>query len=146
MERAAHIATIVAALVAILAFGFGLSQFSETQKLTRENLKLQAETLTHERESKAIEFFLKFNELQKEVAGKPLPKKGEAAFWHHNMLLSLTESVYKLTEGDTGWRETVIWMLTSQKLFLASVPQGCKTFAAEFVKLMKDAAPQMRCV
>ena len=146
MERLAHIATVIAALVAILAFGFGLSQFNETQRLTRENLKLQMEALSHERESKAIDLFVKFNELQKEVAGKPLPRKGEAGFWHHNMLLALTESIYKLTEGDTGWHETVVWMLTSQKPFLVAVPQGCKTFAAEFLKLMKDAAPAMRCV
>jgi len=145
MERAAHIATIIASLVAILAFGFGLSQFTDTQQLARENLRLQAQALSHERESKAVELFLKFNELKKEVANKPLPKKGGAAFWHHNMLLAITESVFKLTEGDAGWLETVSWMLEGQRPFLESAPQGCKTFADAFVVLMRHAAPRITC-
>jgi hypothetical protein len=146
MQRAAHFATVVAALVAIAMLGLGFSQFIETQKLTRENLRLQTDVLNHERESKAIEFFLKFNELQKEVAGKPLPRKGDVAFWHHNMLLTLTESIFRLTEGDPGWRETVVWMLQTQKPFLDGIEQGCRTFATEFVVLMKSAAPAMKCV
>lgn len=146
MERAAHISTIVASLVAILAFGFGLWQFTETQTLTRVNLSLQAETLDHERESKALEFFLKFNELQKEIANKPLPKRGDAYFWHYNMLLTITESVYRLTRADPGWQETVLWMLQVQSQFLESVPQGCRTFNADFVTLLRKAVPRLKCV
>ena len=145
MERDAHLATIVAARVAAFTCVFGLLQFHETQRLTRENLQLQAETLKHERESKAIEFFAKFNELQKEVGGKPLPKKGDAAFWHHNLLLALTEAVYRLTEDDFGWGQTVIWMLQTQKPYLEGVEQGCKTLAPKFLDLMKGAAPTMKC-
>ena len=145
MERAAHIATVAASIVAIVAFAVGLTQFNETQRLSQDNLRVQAETLNHERESKAVELFLKYNELQKEVASKPLPRKGEAAFWHHNMLLALTESVFKLTEGDTGWGKTVEWMLETQKPFLEGVSQGCTTFATEFVELMHRAAPKMQC-
>jgi hypothetical protein len=92
-----------------------------------------------------VELFLKFNELQKDVATKPLPRKGEAAFWHYNMMLALTESVFKLTEGDRGWRETVAWMLETQRPFLESVVQGCQTFADDFVALMRAAAPEMQC-
>jgi hypothetical protein len=145
MERAAHFATITAALVAIFTFGFGLLQFGETQKLARENLRLQTETITLEREVKAIELFAKYNELQKEVAGRPLSEEDGAAFWHHNLLLTLTESVFRLTEGDLGWGETVAWMLGSQKAFLERVEQGCRTFAPKFLDLMKTAAPAMKC-
>lgn len=146
MQRVAHIATVIAAFVAMVTFVVGLWQFNETQRLTRENLRLQAETLYNDRESKAIEFFLKYNELQKEVAGKPLPKRGDAAFWHHNTLLALTESIFRYTEGDPGWLETVRWMLQSQQPYLEGVEQGCKTFATKFLDLMKKAAPAMKCI
>ena len=145
MERAAHAATVVAALIAIFALTFGLWQFNQTQTLTRENLRLQKETLGYERDSKAVELFLKFNELQKDISSHLLPKKGEASFWHHNMLLALTETVYKLTEGDPGWRETVIFMLQTEKPFLDGVEQNCRTFYGPFVELMKSIAPAMKC-
>lgn len=146
MERVSDVATVVASLVAIVAFGVGLGQFSLTQQLARENLRLQAQALDDERESKAVELFLKFNELQQAVANKPLPPKGSAAFWNHNMLLGLTESVFRLTEGDRRWGETVEWMLSVQRPFLEGEPQGCATFADVFVRMMLRAAPDMRCV
>jgi hypothetical protein len=49
MERASHIATVVASLVAMVTFAVGLYQFTETQKLSRENLRLQAATLNQDR-------------------------------------------------------------------------------------------------
>ena len=118
MKPLADLATVVAAVAAVAALAFGLYQFNETQALTRENLRLQAETLGHERESKAIEFFIKFNELKKELAGKPIGDENDASFWSHNMALALTESVYKLTEGDPGWKKTVLWMLKTQNEWL----------------------------
>jgi hypothetical protein len=145
MTRVADKATVVAAGVAILTFAVGLYQFTDTQKLARRNLELQAATLDQERESKAIELFLKFNELEKEMATKPLPKKGDAAFWQYNMMLTLTESVFRLTEGDSGWLDTVTWMLQAQRPFLEDTPQGCRTFAASFLVLMRSAAPKMQC-
>lgn len=144
-NRAVNIATVAGAVVATIAFLFGVWQFYETQQLARENLRLQAETLAHERDTKAIELFIRFNELQKEVASKPLPRKGDAAFWHYNMMLSLTESVFRLTEGDAGWRETVKFMLDTQRPFLEGVPQGCGTFSQPFLELMKAAVPKLHC-
>jgi hypothetical protein len=145
MERAASIATVVAAVVAIVTFAVGVYQFTDTQQLARKNLELQAATLNQERESKAIELFLKFNELEKEVATKPMPKKGDASFWQYNMMLTLTESVFRFTEGDDGWQETVDWMLETQRPFLEGTPQGCRTFAASFLVLMKTIIPKMQC-
>jgi hypothetical protein len=144
-ERAARLATTVAALVAIIAFGLGYLQFKETQVATRQTLNLQSDMLRHERETKAIELFIKFNELQRELAGKALPKKSEALFWQYNMLLALTESVFRLTQGDQGWYETVRWMLKTQRSFLESTPQGCRTFNTTFVQVMREEAPRMVC-
>ena len=147
IERFAHRANITAAIVATLALLAGSYQFWRTQELTQQNLRLQAETLNNDRESKAIEFFVKFNEIKKELAGKPVPTSDTSPdFWSHNLALSLTESVFRLTEGDPGWKKTVLWMLESQRQFLESVPQGCKTFAQNFRFLMQKTAPSMRCV
>jgi len=62
MERAAHLATAIGALIAVGGLLFGLYQFIETQRMTRRNLELQAETLQYEREIKAAELFLELNE------------------------------------------------------------------------------------
>jgi hypothetical protein len=142
---AAHCATIAAALVAALAFIVGLLQFNETQKMTRENIRLQNEVLTHEREAKAIEFYMKYHELKKAVSDKPLPKSSDPAFWDYNLLLVLTESIFRLTEGDEGWGKGVMGMLQSQKDFLEHQEQDCRTWAPRFLALMQQAAPAMRC-
>ena len=145
MERAAHLATIVGAVVAAGALLVGVYQFTETQQMTRRNLELQMETLQHEREMKAVELFLKFNEQQQGLAAKPPPRKGEAAFWRYNALLGTTEAVFKLTRGDEGWEETVSWMLEVQRPFLLQTEFNCKTFADDFVVRMKNAAPSLKC-
>ena len=146
IERKAHAATITASLVAIAALLAGTYQFLKTQELTQENLRLQAETLSNDRETKAIEFFIKFNEIKKDLAGKSASGSEPAQdFWNHNLALTLTESVFRLTEGDPGWKKTTLWMLESQRPFLESVPQGCRTFSQNFRTLMQKVAPKLRC-
>ena len=117
-ERAAHLATVLATLVAAGAFVFGVYQFRDTQQMARRNLELQMETLQQDREKKAVELFLKFNEQEQELATKPPPRKGEAGYWRYNALLATTEAVFRLTRGDEGWEETVSWMLEVQRPFL----------------------------
>lgn len=137
MARAAHIASIVASLVTIIAFVTGIWQFYETQKLSQENLKMQAEALKNEQETKAVELFLKFNELQKEIVMKPLPLEGGASFWHYNALLGLTESIYNLTNENSIWEETIQWMLKTQEPFLIQEKINCGTYTPAFVEQMK---------
>jgi hypothetical protein len=146
MERNAHIATVAPAVIAAAAFLFGVCQFTQTQKLARKNLELQAETLQQERESKAVDLFLKFNEKQQELAAKPPPRKGEAAFWRYNAMLSTTEAVYILTRGDVGWEETVSWMLEVQQPYLKQTQFPCKTFSQDFLVEMRKAVPGLKCI
>ncbi len=141
MERAAHLATLVAA-VALLV---GVVQFTKTQHLARRNLDVQMRTLRQDREIKAIELFLKFNEQQQELASKSPPRKGEAAFWRYNALLAATEAVFNLTRGREGWDETVSWMLEVQRPFLLQTEFSCRTFADDFLLRMKKAAPGLKC-
>jgi hypothetical protein len=145
MQLAASIATVLAAAIAGVALLVGLWQFNRTQQLTRQNLLLQAKALQHEREVKAIELFLKFNELNAELVSESRSAGSEGAFWKHNALLAITESVFRLTAGDVGWRETVLWMLQIQKPFIVDNPINCKTFAPEFIELIKSSCPEMRC-
>ena len=137
VETLAHAATIFAAVFAVVTFGAGLSQFNKTQYLARE-------TLAHERESKAVELFLKFNETMQSRSKEPIANK-EQLFWSDNALLALTESVYKLTAPDDGWIKTARWMLSQQREFLEREQQGCDTFLEPFVAMMKSAAPMMKC-
>ncbi len=81
----------------------GGCQFTETQQMAQRNLELQMATLQNDREMKAIELFLKFNEQREELVAKPPPRKGDAAYWRSNALLAATEGVFKLTRGDKGW-------------------------------------------
>ena len=130
MECAAHLATVLAALVAAVTLIVGGCQFSKTQQ--------------QEREKKAIELFLKFNEQKEKLAAKPVT--GDAAYWRSNALLATTEAIFKLTRGDKGWEETVSWMLKEQVPFLLQTKGfNCGTFAEDFLKLMQKAAPDLKC-
>jgi len=146
LQNAANVATIVAAIFATAAIWLGYYQFSETQKLTRDSLSLQVSALKNDREMKAVELFLKFNETQQDLATKPVPKKGEALFWRHNALLATTETVFRLTSEDAGWSETVDWMLEMQKPFLVQTEFRCKSFAETFLVRMRSTAPSLKCL
>jgi hypothetical protein len=144
LQAAAAVATVMGAIIATGALCFGVYEFNETQNLTQQNLNNQAVTLKQERETKAYELFLEFNEKQQELAVKPPPHKGEAAFWRYNALLSMTEAVFRLTKGDAGWEETVSSMLEVQRPFLQTGIY-CKTWAEDFVERMKKVEPSLRC-
>ena len=146
MEKIASVATVVASAVAVIAFLAGLWQFNQTLRLTRGNLRQQSELFRHEREAKAIDLFLRFSELQHRLAGQPLSRTDEATFWQHNALLGISESIYKLTAGDTDWGETVLWMLQAQKPFIGANRINCKTFTPAFIEKMRETVPELQCL
>jgi hypothetical protein len=146
IELAAHFATVAAALVAAVTLIIGGCQFTKTQETARRNIELQMATLKNDREMKARELFLKFNEQKEELAGKAPPRKGEAAYWRANALLATTEAVFILTRGDEGWRKTVSWMLKEQNKFLVQTDFYCGTFAEDFLVLMRNEAPDLKCM
>ena len=131
MDQIIRYAPLLASTVATAAFLSGLWQFRRTQRLTRE--------------VKAVELFLKFNELNQQLA-QLSEVDHQANFWKHNALLAMTEAVFKLTVGERPWRETVAWMLEAQRWFLTQNPINCATFSGKFVKAMKQAVPQLQCV
>lgn len=68
LQRWSHIATISASIVAIAALIFGTYQFRCTQALQRENLDF-------ERETKAVDLFIKYNDLKREASEKRATEK-----------------------------------------------------------------------
>lgn len=141
---AANLATIAASFVAVFALGFGYYQFQATQVLTRQTLQLQKDALRHEQEAKAIDLFLKFNEVQQGMS----PTRGktkDALYWQQNIAMTITESVFKLTQGDAGWMATVEFMLREQVDFLTKDGLECDTFLPDFIELVKKVAEQDVC-
>ena len=98
-------------------------------------------TQKNDKEVKAIELFITFNDLQHTIANEPEPHSG---FWPNNSMLAITEGIHKLTIGDECWNRTVIWMLEHQKLFLDVHGADFGTFVPSFSKLMAAVIPSLR--
>src|SRR5215469_14510749 len=110
-DKTSAISTAIGSLIAAAAFVFGVYQFWQTQRGTRENLKRQKELLEGEREAKAVDLLLKFNELNAELGAKPLDAKDVAQFWKYNGTVSLIEALHKLMggRGSSEWDTTIRW-------------------------------------
>lgn len=145
LEMAASLATILASFVAALALSFGYYQFQATQLLTRQTLELQKDALQHEREAKAIDLFLKFNEVQTGISTPARGKTADVLFWQQNMAMTITEAVFKLMQSDPGWMATVKFMLREQEKFLKQDGLECETFLKDFIDLAREVVKQDIC-
>lgn len=130
LDSLAHFFTIVASIGTVGALVAGSYQFQKTQALAQETLQM-------EREAKAVELYIKFNELKEsEVVGQ-VESKQEATYWRNNSLLSITESIANLTLGNLNWQETISWMLELQQPFLSGEQLNCKTYSDEFRRMLE---------
>jgi hypothetical protein len=145
LEQAASLATILASIVASFALAFGYHQFRATQLLARQTLALQNEALQHEREAKAIDLFLKFNEIQLSVASPSHKSTKQALYWQQNLAVTTTESIFKLMEADSGWLATVAFMLREQTDFLMLNGLDCPTYLPAFVTLVNKVMEEDVC-
>lgn len=120
----------LSSVVTILAFVLGLWQFWETQSLAQENL-------ANEREMKAVELFVKFNEVQEKLTegGKKIEDIG---YWSGNGLVAIAESISNLTHGNRSWDSTVRWMLDELAPFLIKNQPDCRTYSPSFVALLRS--------
>lgn len=140
-------ATVIAAVVAVISFYYGYRQFRETQEATRQtlelqrvNLSMQKNSLELDRDFKAVELLVKYNDLMKEADSTQSSAKPESLFWLENSAFTIAESIFKLKSDDEGWRETVRWMLGNHKDFLKG-PLDCKTYDQEFVQFARKEVP-----
>lgn len=134
LEVANIVSSVATAVVAALALSFSVWQFNEGQKLAQENLD-------SEREAKAVELFIKFNEMKEEMESKSTAGPAGVDFWRENSLLGITESLYNLTQGNDKWESTIDWMLGMQKDFLQERGVNCNTYSSEFIEFLKSGGP-----
>lgn len=134
LEVANIVSSVATAVVAALALSFSVWQFNEGQKLAQENLD-------SEREAKAVELFIKFNEMKEEMESKSTASSAGVDFWRENSLLGITESLYNLTQGNDKWESTIDWMLGMQKDFLQKRGVNCNTYSSEFIEFLKSGGP-----
>jgi hypothetical protein len=131
MDLLLKYAPLLASVIATVAILSGLWQFRTTQRLTRE--------------AKAVDLFLKFNELTEKLPTTQGTRPPQSSFWQYNALLTITQAIFALTRGIHSWDSTIEWMLQTQNWFLTQNSINCQSFSPEFVIRMKKAVPQIRC-
>jgi hypothetical protein len=145
LQNAANLATVLVAFMAAGSFCYGCYQFRETQQDTRQLLALQEQVLDQDRDSKAVELMVKYNELMSEPHLHPRPGGSEKEFWRENLGLTIAESIFRLRKNDSGWRETVTWMLSNHVAHLKQSGLNCPTYDAEFVQLANATTQDDLC-
>jgi hypothetical protein len=126
LERSSYIATIIAAIAAIGALGFGYWQFLDTQRAQRETLAL-------DREVKAIDLTLKFIDLKTDVA-----TQAARADRRDQQRLVIAESIFDLGGDNKGWRETAKWMVEEEAQYIKNYHLGCQSFNPKFIGFVKQ--------
>jgi hypothetical protein len=117
---AANISTILTCIVAMIAMGVSVRQFSATQKSTRE--------------TQAVELFMKFNQLNIEQG---LSSNIVSDHWYNNCKFAITESLYEIANKLETWKMTVKWMLKQQEAFILAGNFAVETYSEEFRSFCK---------
>jgi hypothetical protein len=139
LERGSHIATIAAAVVAAAAFLVATAEFRATQKLERETIDL-------EREARAVDLFVKYNELMSAAAARPPAKNPQGEDWRGNLAVAIAESIWRLRSNDSGWAATVAWMLQNEERERTVRDLDCSTYDPTFVALAVKTLGHGVCV
>jgi hypothetical protein len=138
LQRWSHIATITASIVAVAALIFGTYQFRCTQTLQRENLDF-------ERETKAVDLFIKYNDLKREASERRAKESKEGTEWQDNVLIGIAESIWDLRHEVPAWRKTVEWMLAEEDKSSKITDLGCDTYDRSFVEFARHAVGHEVC-
>lgn len=139
LQNAANLATVIAMIITAVAFGYGIYQFKQT-------LNFQKETLEEERNAKAVELFIKYNEMMEEPRSGTGAVDDESQFWRENRAISIAESIFNLRKTDPGWKATVNWMLSNHISHLKRTRLNCPTYDADFVKLANEQTKEDLCL
>lgn len=147
VQLAAYLATILASLSVIVAVSVGSYQFSETQKNQRALFVAQETALgeariakTAELNSRAIELFLKYNELMLQ-ANAPASKnvRPETRFWKEHLAVNLLESLFNLTRGSKEWENAIRWAVDRHARFIQKQQLSCASYSPEFVAYLEES-------
>lgn len=145
LEHCAHCATIVAALVTVGGLYYGVTQFAKTQEDARRVYAQQEQALDQERDSKAMDLFVKYNELMSEAAPGKKSGEGGSNYWRDNLAIAIAESIFRFRRNDSGWKQTVVWMLSNHTSYLKKNGLNCPTYDPDFVKLANTATQANLC-
>ena len=140
LDAWANISSMVMAIVATLTLGFGYYQVRRAVLDTRATLQMQRDAMANEREMKAIELIVRYNDLMRE----PTHSGADVRNWRENLSVVLAESVFDLTRGDSAWLQTVDWMLRQHLPFLQS-GLDCGTYDSAFVAFATRVAGRSVC-
>lgn len=144
-----HMVTMTSSLVVVAAVVFGSFQFYETQKLQRESIAIQKDAFEPERNAKAVELFVKYNELMMQpTPGVSRIAKREAWYWKENLAVSLLESLFNLTSGHQEWEAMVGWALEKHGRFIREQRLSCGAYTDQFVNYVEKtfaAEPSALC-
>jgi len=133
-----HMVTMASSLVVVVAVVFGSYQFYETQKLQRESIAIQNDSFEPERNAKAVELFVKYNELMMQpTTGVSKAAKREAWYWKENLAVSLLESLFNLTSGSQEWEAMVGWALEKHGRFIREQRLSCGAYTDQFINYVE---------
>jgi len=150
LERASFVASIIAAFATVAAIMVGSYQFVELEE--------------RDRQTRAVDLFVKYNELQRDAANdaaanaarkdplqqtSPVPPDAQGTTavreqWRRNLSLAISESIWMLRSDDTGWKNTVKWMLMEEE-GRAPFSLDCSTFDPEFVAFANESLAHQVC-
>ena len=139
LERGSHIATISLAVFTAAIFLVAALQFNATQRLERETIDL-------EREARAVDLFVKYNELMRDIAARPPAKNPQGVDWRGNLAVAIAESIWRLRSSDSGWVATVAWMLQNEDRYRAVKDLDCSTLDPGFVSLATKTLGHSVCI
>ena len=141
LTAAADISTIIASAVAIVALVLGGYQFYQGQKSQQEATAMQLKALAYEKESRASDLFIKYNEV---MSGLLVQKAdSEARYWQENLAIGLVDSLVQLERPD--WQKTIQWMISNHLPFMADNPLNCDEYDPRFVALLIAKAGDKAC-
>jgi hypothetical protein len=125
------IISAIGVIIAAIAVLIGSCQFRRGQEF--------------EHDSKAVQLFIKYNELMKDRANSTQPAAAKENQWRENLAIAIAEAIFRLESKDRGWKKTVRWMVLDHTDFLKSNGLNCETFDADFIKLVNQELQQNVC-
>ena len=138
LKRLADISTITSAIITAI----GVIVAAVTVVVSSCQFQKGQES---EHESKAVELFMKYENLMTERANSTKPADAEENQVRENLAIAIAESIFRLKTGDRGWKNTVRWMVSAHAEYLKNTGLNCKTFDPDFIKLVNEEVNQNVC-
>ena len=129
--------SLIAQLTSVAGLVFAGYQFSVTNTARQE-------AVARERQMKAVDLFIKFNELRISGVGqeKADARQVEA---RRGMSIALVESLFLLEGQDGGWRATVKGMLEEEDGPQHQLSVDCATIDGNFAKFAAESIGRSIC-